>query len=203
MSPARRRRFFPIAAALAVAASASLFAHDLATSESTLRVNGRDVAGTLTVDLLPIAGVDANGNGVVTYEELDQSIAGVFAAVKEHYLVTAFQGAPRIVLARYELVDDHAVRLELAYTFPARVSRLEVTSTLDRLTKRPDHQHLVRSYFSDTRRDAVLTAAQPTVVFDDRFWKKLSVQLTAAGVALLGARVGAFVYQRRRRRKAR
>ena len=203
MSPARRRRFFRIAAALAAAVTASLSAHDLATSESTLRVNGREVAGTLVLDLLPIAGADANGNGVVTYEELDQSIAGVFAAVKEHYLVTAFQGAPRIVLARYELVDDHAVRLELAYTFPASVSRLEVTSTLDRLTKRPDHQHLVRSYFSDTRRDAVLTAAQPTVVFDDRFWKKLSVQLTAAGVALLGARVGAFVYQRRRRRNAR
>jgi len=203
MSPARRRRFFRIAAALAAAVTASLSAHDLATSESTLRVNGREVAGTLVLDLLPIAGADANGNGVVTYEELDQSIARVFAAVKEHYVVTAFQDAPRIVLARYELVDDHAVRLELAYTFPASVSRLEVTSTLDRLTKRPDHQHLVRSYFSDTRRDAVLTAAQPTVVFDDRFWKKLSVQLTAAGVLLLGARVGAFVYQRRRRRQPR
>jgi hypothetical protein len=166
-------------------------------------VTGREVAGTLIVDLLPIAGVDANGNGVVTYDELDRSIASVFAAVKEHYVVTAFQDAPRIVLARYELVDDHAVRLELAYTFPARVSRLEVTSTLDRLAKRPDHQHLVRSYFSDTRRDAVLTAARPTVVFDDRFWKKLSVQLTAVALVLLGARVGAFIYQRRRRRQPR
>ena len=166
-------------------------------------MTGREVAGTLIVDLLPIAGVDANGNGVVTYDELDRSIASVFAAVKEHYVVTAFQDAPRIVLARYELVDDHAVRLELAYTFPARVSRLEVTSTLDRLAKRPDHQHLVRSYFSDTRRDAVLTAARPTVVFDDRFWKKLSVQLTAVALVLLGARVGAFIYQRRRRRQPR
>jgi hypothetical protein len=162
MSPARRRRFFRIAAALAAAVTASLSAHDLATSESTLRVTGREVAGTLIVDLLPIAGVDANGNGVVTYDELDRSIASVFAAVKEHYVVTAFQDPPRIVLARYELVDDHAVRLSWRHVPGARV-RLEVTSTLDRLAKRPTTSTR-QVALSDTRRTRCWIAARPTVV---------------------------------------
>jgi hypothetical protein len=176
--------------------AARVSAHDLARSESRLDVQGRDVRCSLTVDLLEFPGVDADGNGVISYDELDRSIATVFARVKEHFLLRGPADATRIVMTEHRLVDEHTLRMEVAYTFPATVRRLEVTSTLDQLARRPDHQHFVTAVMSGIRHDAILDAGNRSVSFDDRFWTRTSVWLTAVALLVLGIRVGAFIYQR-------
>jgi hypothetical protein len=74
---------------LALACVMPLSAHDLARSESRLDVQGRDIGCSLTVDLLEFPAVDVDGNGKISYEELDRSIASVFARVKEHFVLRA------------------------------------------------------------------------------------------------------------------
>ena len=64
-----------------------LGAHDLARSESRLNVEGSAVECQLIVDLLGFPGVDEDGNGAISYAELDRSIASVFARVKEHFVL--------------------------------------------------------------------------------------------------------------------
>src|SRR5262245_37486194 len=56
----------------------SAAAHDLARSESRCTVQGSDVQCHLIVGLLEVPGVDRDGNGTISYAELDQSIAAVF-----------------------------------------------------------------------------------------------------------------------------
>ena len=175
-----------------------LFAHDLAKSESRLEVNGNEIHAVLIVDLLAFSGVDGDGNGRISYEELDRSIASVFAGVKEHFVVRSSGDAARIVMTRHELLDEHTLRMELAYTFPSKLSRLEVTSTLDRLAGRPDHQHFTTVMMSGRRQDAVLNASNHRAVFEHRFWTTTSLALTLAAVAIIGGRIGWFVYQKRR-----
>jgi hypothetical protein len=179
--------------------ASSLSAHDLARSESRLEVQGRDVRCSLTVDLLEFAGVDGDGNGVISYEELDRSIGQVFARVKEHFVLRAPDEPAKVVMTRHELVDEHTLRMELAYSFPTNVSRLEVTSTFDQMARRPDHQHFVTAMMSGTRQDAILDASIRTVTFEDRFWARTSVWLTVAAVLILGVRVGVFLRRRRAR----
>jgi hypothetical protein len=191
---------FLLVGLLTLTAASPLVAHDLARSDSRLEIEGRAVRCTLTVDLLEFPGVDADGNGVVSYDELDRSIAAVFARVKEHFLLRAPGEPAKIVMTRHELIDEHTARIELAYTFPTSVSRLEVTSTIDQLSHRPDHQHFVTAMISGTRRDAVLDAGNRTAVFETRWSPRASIWLPLTGLLILGA---LFVYQRRVRTRRR
>lgn len=179
--------------------SVPLSAHDLARSESRLDVQGSEIHCSLIVDLLEFPNVDSDGNGRIGYDELDRSIASVFASVKEHLIVRGPTDPSTIVMTRHELLDEHTVRMELAYGFPANVSRLEVTSTFDQMARRPDHQHVVTALMSGTRHDAVLDASSRTAIFEDRFWTRTSLGLTLAAVLILGVRVAVFLYQRRAR----
>jgi LPXTG-motif cell wall-anchored protein len=174
-----------------------LSAHDLARSESRLKVQGAVVECQLIVDLLGFPAVDDDGNGAVSYAELDRSIAAVFARVKEHFRLRSPAEPSKILMTRHELVDEHTARLMLEYTFPARLSELEVTATFDRLTHRPDHQHFVIATIGGVEERAVLDAGHSTVTFDRRWWTRTSVWLTLAGVVLIGLRAAWFFRARR------
>lgn len=180
-----------------------VLAHDLARSESRLEVRGATVQCELIVDLLEFPGVDQDGNGIISYAELDQSIADIFARVKQHLVLASPEAPSQIVLRRHELVDEHTARLDLAYTFPSNVSRLGVTSTFDQLARRPDHQHYVTITMGGEEERAVLDPSRRTVTFEDHWWTPTSVWLTVAALALIGGRVGWFLRSRRLRRRVR
>jgi hypothetical protein len=174
-------------------------AHDLARSESRCTVQGASIECELIVDLLEFSGVDTDGNGAINYAELDQSIAGVFTRIKEHFRLRSPAEPSTVVLTRHELVDEHTARLDLVYTFPDDISRLDVTSTFDQLSRRPDHQHYVMTTRAGVEQRAILDAAHRTVTFEFRRWTRTSIWLTVAALAIVGLRVGWFLRSRRGR----
>ena len=62
---------------VALVFSVVLTAHDFSQSESTLTIDGSTVVVQLRLNLLEFPGIDANGNGVISYEELDAGIERV------------------------------------------------------------------------------------------------------------------------------
>jgi hypothetical protein len=170
-----------------------VLAHDLARSESTLDVRGASVQCQLIVDLLEFPDVDQDGNGTISYAELDRSIADIFGRVKDNLLLASPDAPTTIVMTRHELVDEHTARLDLAYTFPSTLSRLDVTSTFDRLARRPDHQHYVTIRFGGQEERAILDAARPSVTFEHRWWTPTSLWLTVAALVIVGLRVAWFL----------
>jgi hypothetical protein len=139
-------------------------AHDLSRSESRLEIHGREVRVLFTIDLLELSDVDRNRDGRVSYDELDASIERIFAAVKENYQVRAAAPPLHISVEQYGIIDGHVLRMELNETFAEDVSRLEITSTLDRIA-RSGHQHLASATVDGIVHQAVLDASMPTAVF--------------------------------------
>lgn len=178
------------------AIASPVLAHDLARSESRLEVRGRTVQCQLIVDLLEFPGVDQDGNGTISYAELDQSIADIFARVKQHLVLGNPDAPSKIVLGRHDLVDEHTARLDLVYTFPSNVSRLDVTSTFDQLARRPDHQHYVKLTMAGMEQQAVLDASRRGVTFERRWWTGL--WLSVAALMLMGLRLAWFLRARDR-----
>jgi len=176
---------------------APLAAHDLARSESRCAIQGASIECELIVDLLEFPGVDSDGNGAISYAELDQSIAGVFARIKEHFRLGSPTEPSTVVMTRHELVDEHTARLTLVYTFPDDLSRLDVTSTFDQLSPRPDHQHYAITTREGVEQRAILDASHHTVTFEFRRWTRTSIWLTVAALAIVGVRVGWFLRTRR------
>ncbi|HEX7795125.1 MAG TPA: hypothetical protein VF456_12275 [Vicinamibacterales bacterium] len=187
-----------VGAAAVFAIASPALAHDLARSESRLEVQGAVVQCQLIVDLLEFPGVDQDRNGTISYAELDRSIADVFARIKANLILRSPDEPSRIVMTRHELLDEHTARLELVYTFPSNVSRLDVTSTFDQLARRPDHQHDVTIKIGGREERAVLDPSQRTVTFEDQWWTRATVWLTVAALALIGGRVGWFLRSRTR-----
>jgi hypothetical protein len=189
----------PCAAVVALsvcALSLPILAHDLARSESRLDVQGAVVQCRLIVDLLEFPGVDQDGNGTISYAELDQSIADIFARVKANLVLRSSTEPSKMVMTRHELVDEHTARLDIVYTFPSNISRLEVTSTFDVLARRPDHQHYVTIKIGGHEERAILDPSQRTVTFEDQWWTRTTVWLTVAALAVIGGRVGWFLRTR-------
>jgi hypothetical protein len=178
----------------------AVLAHDLARSESRLEVRGSTVQCQLIVDLLEFPGVDQDGNGTISYSELDRTIADVFARVKEHLVLGAPGPPAKVVLTRHDLVDEHTARLDLTYTFPGRISRLDVTSTFDVLARRPDHQHYVTLTMGGEEERAVLDASRRTVTFEHQWWTRTSLWITLAALAIVGLRIAWYWRARRIRR---
>src|SRR5262245_2334401 len=115
-------------ACVAAAVPALVSAHDFSQSESAIEIDGATVRVRLGVNLLELPGVDANGDQRVSYEELDRSIERVFAAIREHFTLRAPAPPVRVTAARYEIVDDHVLSIDLVHTFTERVGRLEIVS---------------------------------------------------------------------------
>jgi hypothetical protein len=174
-------------------------AHDLARSESRCTIQGPSIECELIVDLLEFPGVDTDASGTISYAELDQSIAEVFARVKEHFVLRSPAEPSTAVMTRHELVDEHTARLAMAYTFPDDISRLDVTSTFDQLFRRPDHQHYVMTTRGGVEQRAILDAAHRTVTFEFRRWTRTSIWLTVAALTIVGLRVGWFLRSHRGR----
>jgi hydrogenase/urease accessory protein HupE len=139
-------------------------AHDVSQSESRIVIHGREAEVELKLNLLELGYVDTNGNGFISYDELDNSIARIFSDIKQHYTIAGPEPPNRIVLTQYKLFEDHLVDAQLIYEFPQEVRQLRVTSTLDQIT-RPSHQHLTSADLDGTIHEAVLNSANPTVVF--------------------------------------
>jgi hypothetical protein len=178
-----------------------LQAHDPGTSESRIDVDGSEVRAVIYLNVAEFPDLDADRNGRVEVDELDRAIAAIFATVKEHYAIASGGTAPaKRVLTRYQLADDHTVRLQIDDTFASEVRQIEVTSTFDRLT-RPDHQHLVNVYAAGIQETAVLGRGREQATFVTRrsLWTNRTVLLVAAAILLLGGRAGVALMQRRRR----
>jgi len=189
---------FPLVLLLAT----PLVAHDLSRSESRCTIQGAAAECELIVDLLAFDGVDDDRNGVVSYAELDRSIASVFTRVKEHFLLRGPSEPSSIVLVGHELIDEHTVRLTLAYTFPADVSALDVTATFEQVSGRPDHQHFVTATKGGEERRAILDISHHTVTLEFGRWTRTAIWLTIAGIGIVGLRVAWFLRARRRPRSS-
>jgi HupE/UreJ protein len=159
------RRAVLLLAVLVIAAPARVHGHDVSRSESRLEVHGTEVAGTLTLDLVEFPGVDVNGDGFVSYEELDRAIDRVYAALKGHFVVGDPGPPVRTRVERYEIVENHLLRLDVRYAFERPLSAITVESTLHQIT-RPDHRHLISVRFGDDVQESVLGAGAERAVFD-------------------------------------
>ncbi len=139
-------------------------AHDMPRSESRVEVHGREVRVALKLNLLELGGVDANGDGGISYDELEGAIDRIYPQIKNHYVVGMPDPPTRIVLVRYGLSEGHVLDLDLLYTFPRDVTELQISSTLHRILQ-PGHQHLSSVDFDGDLHEGVLDAANSTAVF--------------------------------------
>jgi hypothetical protein len=139
-------------------------AHDLSRSESVLEIDGATVRAQFSIDLLEFNGVDANGDGQVSYDELDARVEDIFSLVKQHYTMAAPAPPSRTVMQRQQVVEDHVLRAELVYTFDRAVRDLRVESTLEAATT-PSHVHYVRTRINSETFEALLTPQHRSVQF--------------------------------------
>lgn len=150
---------------LALTAASPTFSHDMPRSESRIRVRGRDVQVAFQLNLRDLAGIDTNGDGSISYDELENSIDRVYGLIKQHWSVSVPGSAPaKLTLRRYGLVEDHILDLDMLYTFPDEVTSLRVTSTLDHIMQ-PAHQHLVTVDFGGDVHEGVLDATATSFTF--------------------------------------
>ena len=143
---------------------AAVCAHDMSQSESKLEVRGRQVRVAFRLNLLELAYVDANGNGFISYDELDSSIDRIYQEIKLHYILRGPELPVQITLERYGVIEDHILDAAMVYQFAHDVTDLSVTSTLDQIT-RPSHQHLTSVNLNGAVHEAVLNATTPVAVF--------------------------------------
>jgi hydrogenase/urease accessory protein HupE len=139
-------------------------AHDLARSESRLEVRGSVIEGWHLFDLLEFGGVDTNGDGSISYDELDAAIPAVYNAIKEHLIVRGPEAPIRTEVRKYSVQDGHVLRLDMAYIFASPVTSPAVMSTLSLVT-RPEHLHFVSLNIGGEIQQAVLDARQSTATF--------------------------------------
>lgn len=157
------RRIMVLAVCCAFPALSS--GHDVPRSESRIEVSGREVRVAFRLSLLDLGYVDTNGNGVISYDELDDSVGRVYADIKQHYILKSPALPIQVTLERYGVTEDHMLDAELVYQFPQEVTQLSLTSTLDQIT-RPGHQHFASATLNGTIHEAVLNAENPTAVFN-------------------------------------
>jgi hydrogenase/urease accessory protein HupE len=154
-----------LVAALLLGVPLGTAAHDLARSHSSLEIRGPVVEGWHLFDLLAFRGADADGNGTVSYEELDAALPAVYDTLKAHLLVRGPEAPTRTEVRSYAIVQDgHIVRLDMVYTFDRPVTALEVVSKLP-LVLKPEHLHFVSVRSASGVKEAVLDARQPSATF--------------------------------------
>jgi HupE / UreJ protein len=144
-------------------------AHDFSRSESRVEIHGREVQVALSLNLRELGNVDTSADGVISYDELDRSIDGIYAQLKQHYILAGPAFPIHVTLQHYEISMGHVLDAQLLYVFPEDVTQLSVTSTLDQIMQhqigQPAHQHLISVRFDGETRESVLDAAHPTAVF--------------------------------------
>ena len=119
----------------------------------------------LKLNLLELGYVDADGNGFISYDELNDSIRRIYEDVNRHYVLSATAQPIKITLESYDVIENHIAVLGLIYQFPNPISQLTVTSTLFQITQ-PSHQHLISANIEGSVHEEVLNASRTTVKFD-------------------------------------
>jgi hypothetical protein len=144
-------------------------AHDFSRSESRVEVHGREVRVALSLNLLELADVDTNGDGAISYDELDRAIDGIYSHIKQHYILADPNPPSQVMLQHYGISMGHVLDAQLLYVFAEDVRQLSVTSTLDQIVRhqlgQPGHRHLISVRFDGESGEAVLDPAHPTAVF--------------------------------------
>jgi hypothetical protein len=143
---------------------APLKAHDLYRSESKLEVRGREVKATMTFNLLDFAGVDQNGDKVVSQAEFDQAFERVYAAILQHFSIQSSGPPTRMTREKYALFAEHVLDLQLLYVFPQQVLALEVDSSLPEVCG-PGHIHLTTVVLNGKVQEGILDARNRTAFF--------------------------------------
>jgi hypothetical protein len=143
-----------------------VYAHDLGRSESIVTVTGSDVRLRLTLNLLEVAAIDLNGDGQVSYGELDEAIERIYAIVKAHLIIRGTDPPVRTSLQHYSVTEGHAGQLDLLLTFERKLNHLTVTSTLHQVL-RPTHEHMTTVSFDGTEglHRAMLSVGMPGTTF--------------------------------------
>ena len=139
-------------------------AHDMSRSESRIEVRGREARVALRFNLLEIPKIDSNGDGVISYDELDSAIERIYPLVKQHYILDSSGPPVHVVLKRYGISEGHVLDLDMLYTFARDVAELRVTCTLNEISP-PGHQHLISVDFGGDVHEGILDAATNTGVF--------------------------------------
>jgi hypothetical protein len=162
-------------------------AHELGRSESKITVQGRDVRVLLRLDALELRGLKWAGGDMVAYGELDHQIDGIYASVKEHFRLDSPAHLIGTELERYQLEQGHVLRMDLLFHFEHNIGELDVTSTLDRMT-RPEHRHVTSVSIGGAVQHATLDASAPRRQFtpsDTSYRRALwLVSAAAAGLAM-------------------
>jgi HupE/UreJ protein len=138
--------------------------HDFPRSESTVTARGPEVHVRLALDLLELGGVDANGDGAVSYTELDANLERVYALVTQHFVVTADVPPVRKSAERSVVVNDHVLQMDLVFVFASDVSAVTIRSSFQDVM-RPDHQHATRVSIAGATESATLNAVTPQATF--------------------------------------
>ena len=168
-------------------------------SESEVSITGASVMVRFSINLLEFRGVDANGDERVSYDELDARIEDVFAGIREHFVLATTDRPARVVLQRQQIVEDHVLQADLAYTFDRPVRELRLQSTLDAITA-PGHVHSVQATIGGLRYQALLTPQNRSAVFlvgGVTIGRILVVLLALAAIAaIIALRVGSGTARR-------
>jgi hydrogenase/urease accessory protein HupE len=144
------------------------FAHAFSSSTSRTTVRGSGVNVVFTTNLIDHhAGpaIDSNGDGWLSVDEVDDAIEQIYAGIKENFEVTADKPLMSTLVERYQLIDENVLQLHIAYTFAEPVTRVTITSTMDRITQE-NHRHLARVGFGEAPREDVLDISAPSVTRD-------------------------------------
>lgn len=145
-------------------ASATPAAHEMSQSISRLTVDGTEIRAVLQLNGLELPGLDRNGDGRISFEEIDRVIEAVYADVRQNYIVRTAALPRQVALERYSVVEDHVVELAVRYAFDAPLEGVTVESTLQRITS-PTHTHLTTVTGFGTVRQAILGESATAITF--------------------------------------
>jgi hypothetical protein len=152
-------------AAQILALPAFVSAHDIPRSESRVEVRGREARVVLKLNLLEMRGVDTDGDGAISYDELENAIDRIYAEVKTHYVLLSPDPPVQVTLKHYGISEDHVLDLEMSYIFPRDVTQLQIVSTLYQITQ-PGDQHLLTVNFNGELHEAILDAEHQAATFN-------------------------------------
>ena len=158
------QRWFLCAIMLALCALPAA-AHDIARSESALEVKGPVVSGFHILDASAFPAYDINGNGSLSYEELDAAMPQLAAFLKANLRLLAPNPPIKTEISSYNISTDNVasevIRLDMTYTFDRDVSSLKIVSTLPAAI-RPDHVTLLSVKMGGAVQNAALGQTGPS-----------------------------------------
>lgn|SRR5262245_1224841 len=119
-------------------------AHDFSTSYSRVTVEGTIVDVRLTLNLH------------------DFHAGDLVKAIEANYRLEASELPSSMAIRSSDTIADNVILLEFVYAFAHPITRLRITSTLDRIAD-ADHTHIIQIGEGDDTREAVLNTSNPSV----------------------------------------